>query len=80
MSNKNPITVYVTGCSGTGKSTIATLIQKYLLTLGFEGVTVTLTDNEMPPHPTDLRKRQAALVDYGTKIHVVEKMTRREGP
>ena len=80
MSDKYPVTITVSGSAGTGKSTIATLIQKYLLTIGFKGVTVTLTDNEMPPCPTDLHKRQAALVDHGTKINVVEKMTRRKGP
>lgn len=69
--------VVVAGSVGTGKTTVAVLIANYLRTLGFTGVTVELTDQEMPPCPTEIRKRTAALVDRGTKLTVVERQTPR---
>lgn len=74
------VKITVSGASGNGKTTIATLIQKYLKTLGFIGVTVELANNEMPPCPTDLRKSTSALINYGTKINIIEKPSRRPKP
>lgn len=72
----NALTVTVSGKSASGKSTVATSIQHYLQTVGFTGVTIKLTDNEMPPCPTELRKQTAALVDANTHISVIEQQAR----
>ena len=69
MSNK--IEIRISGDAGAGKSTVATLIQRYLKTLGFN-VTIRLTNFEMPPCPTDLRKKTMAILDKGTRMHIEE--------
>ncbi len=71
------VTVTVSGRSGVGKSTLATLIQRYLKTLGFSA-SIRLTDNEMPQCPADLRKSTIGLLNNKTHICVVEKTTPRE--
>lgn len=68
------VTVIVSGATGVGKSSIATLIQRYLKSLGFTA-SIRLTDNEMPRCPSDLRKSTAALLEQKTAIRVVEKRT-----
>jgi len=72
------IEIHVTGRAGEGKTTIATMIQKYLQTVGFVGVTVELTDKEMPPCPTDLNKRASQMMHNGTRIKITEQPTRGE--
>ena len=74
------LNILVTGIAGTGKTTVATLVANYLRSIGFTGVQLELTDHEMAPCPTDVRKRTAALQDAGTRITVTERMTRRSGP
>lgn len=69
MSNK--IEINVLGRSGAGKSTIATLIQRYLKTIGFN-VTITLNNHEMPPCPTELRKKTSAILEKETNISINE--------
>lgn len=72
----NDVTVTVSGRSGVGKSTVATLIQRYLKSVGFSA-SIRLTDNEMPRCPTDLRKSTASLLNNNTRVRVVEKTTPR---
>ena len=73
------VQVTVSGICGSGKTTIATHIQRYLKTIGFD-VTLELTDKEMAPCPTDLHKRTTTLIDHGIDINVVEKNTLRSKP
>jgi len=68
--------IVMCGGPGVGKSTVAVLIQQYLRSIGYKGVTVRLTNNEMPPCPTDLLKRSSALIDDNVKITIVETQTR----
>jgi len=74
------VIVTVSGISGSGKSTIATHVRNYLKILGFD-VSLELTDKEMSPCPTDLRKRTALLIDMAkTKVEIVEELTLRSKP
>lgn len=74
----NGITIIVSGSAGVGKSTIATLIHRYLKSLGFTA-SIKLADNEMPRCPSDLRKSIASLLDQKTPMRIVEKQTTRDG-
>jgi len=73
----NDITITVSGRSGVGKSTIATLIQRYLKSLDFSA-SIQLTDHEMPRCPEDLRKSTVSLLNNNTHVRVVEKTTLRK--
>jgi len=75
----NQITVTVTGQAGVGKTTVAALIANYLRTVGFSRVQLELLDNEMPPCPTETRKRTMSIQDVGTEITVTERQVGR-GP
>ncbi len=69
------VTITVSGISGSGKTTIATHINNYLKTIGFD-VSLELTDKEMAPCPTLLHKRTASLIEHGnTTLEVIEKHT-----
>jgi len=70
------IKIIILGGVNTGKTTVATLIQKYLKTLGFD-VSYENPDRELPPCPTNLRKRTRAIQDNGTELIIEEKSALR---
>lgn len=71
------IVVTVSGRTASGKSTIATSIQRHLKSLGFSNVKIQLSDNEVPPCPSDLNKRKAALIERGIEVTINETTTVR---
>jgi len=70
------INITVSGQSGVGKTTVATLISHYLRTIGFDNVRLNLVDNEMPPCPTVLRQRTTAIQEHRTQIQITEAHTK----
>ena len=65
------VTVTVTGCSGSGKTTIATIIRDTLKAQDID-VKLIIGRNEMIPCPTTLRQRLYYLMDEGLKVTVIE--------
>ena len=74
----NKITVTVSGCAGTGKSTIAELITRSLELHGFN-VAMHHSHNEVNRKQFlgDLYKKANALFEKGTKIDIYEKQESR---
>jgi len=65
------VTVTVTGRSGSGKTTIATMIRNALKAQDVN-VKLRLTRNEMVPCPTTLRQRLYYLIDQELTVTVIE--------
>ena len=72
----NNITITVSGQSGSGKSTIAEIINRALEVHGFY-VHVKQQDHHEKPLLCDLYKRIAALSEKETYITILEKQEKR---
>lgn len=65
------ITITVTGKSGSGKTTIATMIRNALAAQDID-VKLRLSKHEMIPCPTTQRQRLYYLISQGLAVKIVE--------
>lgn len=77
--NKQQITVTVSGCAGTGKTTVATLIQQHLAGLGFNVSYEDPDGGEIDQQPGVIKRRINAV--EGKSLIVINEVqsTRKSG-
>ena len=80
----NHIQITVSGVVASGKTTIAALIAKALLTHGFDNTDLNLLDGieaaEALNDVDTLVKKRNALIEWGTTIAITEVQVKRSSP